>query len=158
MIKRTNRKAFTKERKAPLTKQERLFCENYLLEGSGHAAALKAGYKGQATASRLLLKPHIREYIEKRQAHICSEYNVKFGEKIKKLMDIIDGLTPEEIKKIKPDAARVIIMAIAELNKMQGDYPAEKRVNANLNVNTDTDLLQVRQIQQQLLDQYKREY
>ncbi|NHJ41463.1 MAG: hypothetical protein FK731_15640 [Asgard group archaeon] len=146
------------KRRLPLSIKEKKFCEFYLEKENAFSAALAAGYKGSGSGCRLIKKPEILEYIKNRQVDISHAFTIKFEEKVKKLVDIIEGLTPEEIKSIKPEPARVIIAAIAELNRMQGDYPAEKRVNANLNVNTDADLQEIKRIQAQLVEKYKREY
>lgn len=67
-------------------------------------------------------------------------------------------MLPEDEDLVIPECAKTAIAAIAELNKMQGDYSAEKRANVNLNVNVDADLKRASEILDEVKQKYKCEY
>ena len=77
--------------------------------------------------------------------------SVSYEWKLKKLKQVVDTfindaacLTPKEVS--------TALQAIAEMNKMQGHYSAEKHVT--INVNADPDLQQI----ESLVNQHAKEY
>lgn len=73
--------------------------------------------------------------------------------KIKKLRTIVNYFVPEHNEVIlDTDSARVAVSAMNELNKMEGDYSADKRINFNANVDSDTETVNI------LLKEYKRDF
>ena len=63
-VKRTKRKIPAKPRK--LTEQQRLFCEQYVIDCNGKQAAIRAGYSprcAEVQASRLLTNAKVQEYV-----------------------------------------------------------------------------------------------
>jgi hypothetical protein len=76
-----------------------------------------------------------------------------YGWKIHKLVNLINICTPDCTDITKDDInANATISAIAELNKMQGHYAAEKSINTNLNI--DADFQKVRE----LVEKNKKEF
>lgn len=142
-----------------LNERERKFCIAYLTNGQVmQQAALTAGYSEEYAAKnsfRLMQKPYIKDYIEKRLAQMDKELGVTFEWKVKKLKSVIDRAIPDD--EIESDlSASVGISAIQELNKMQGHHSAEKRVNTNLN--SDTDVENVKELMEGLIAKHDKSY
>lgn len=147
------------KRKKYLSEQERKFCISYLTNGQVmQKAALAAGYSEQyalKNSFRLLQKPDVKDYIEKRLEQMDKELGVTFEWKVKKLKNVVDRAIPDD--EIESDlAATVGISAIQELNKMQGHHSAEKHVTTNLNV--DTDVENVKTIMDGLIVKHEKTY
>lgn len=63
----------------PLTEKEEAFCQNYLIDFNGAAAARKAGYSedsARAIAAENLTKPHIRARIEQIRTLMGKTFNI----------------------------------------------------------------------------------
>lgn len=63
----------------PLTEKEEAFCQNYLIDFNGAAAARKAGYSEDSAreiACQNLAKIHIRERIEQLRAGMGKSFNI----------------------------------------------------------------------------------
>ncbi|MBU2708888.1 terminase small subunit [Zooshikella marina] len=109
--------------KTPSGKQA-LFISHYLENGrNGLQAAKSAGYKGSnrvlaTTANRLLNKPHIRAAVDQEQKDIQESIRYSAEDKRRVLWNIAQAQETE-----KPHFS---ILAIAELNKMDGDLAAIK--------------------------------
>lgn len=122
-----------------MTNKEKLFCEEYMVNGHNQkAAAIKAGYLksyAPAAAARILKKHVVRMYIGTRMKSIENEERITKDWKMRKLKQIVDHAIPhaEDGKTIVKEP-RNAIAAIAELNKMQGDYAAIKHeIQADIN-------------------------
>jgi len=148
-----------------LTPLQQRLVDLYLIDPSKTLTelAIEAGYskKGASVqATTVLHKPQVVEYISQRQAEMLVEtkeaQQITFDYKVRKLAKIIerciiDQDDSEPLTMSKTNAYRVGIAAIAELNKMQGHYAADKRVTANFNVDSDPDLSRLDSIMQQIL-------
>ena len=150
-----------------LTEPQKIFCDAFIANGKKlRAAALTAGYSpviAAVYANKLMKKPHIKKYIDGKLKETKHNYKVNFEYKIKKLGSIIEEMLGEDrrdekFKKLSPEHARVAIIAIAELNKMQGDHSAEKHINTNLNINADADLKMVNEINARLLEKNRCDF
>ena len=118
-------------------------------------AAIMAGYpnkSAQATAQHILKKKKAKQYIDKVMKTVEHKLNWEFEDKLRKLKKVADLAIPDDAKSMEEISHQAGISAIAESNKMQGHYSAEKIVQTNVNV--DADLQQVAA----LLKEYKREY
>jgi len=153
--------------KTHLTEMQEKFCEEYLKNGRHLAnAARVAGYAKTtlySTPHKLINKPHIKKYLDSRLAAVRKEYKVDFDYKIGKLAKVVKAYLPENDDLSDPEGTRVAlekvkvaISAIQELNKMQGDYAAEKR--ANVNINLDADMEKLKQVMDELVAKYRKEY
>jgi phage terminase small subunit len=143
----------------PLNPQEQLFVDAYLNNGhNGTNAAITAGYakvSARVQASKLIKRENIAAAIAGHHKQIIKSVKGSATWKRKKLIKIADYLS----KDIDAKTAKAVISAIAELNKMDGHYSAEKVVNTNLNV--DTDLQKVSEESnkaQAILDKYRSKY
>lgn len=70
--------------------------------------------------------------------------------KLNKLKQIVDTFIKDEA--LTPTEVRTALLAISEMNKMQGHYSPEKHVNVN--IKTDPDLQQL----ESLMNQHGKEY
>lgn len=127
--------------KAHLTKQQEIFALEYLANGFNTVqAAKKAGYSHNTCyhqAHKLLKNKFIRTFLDERLSKIEEKLEITFDKKLKKLWHIVDKCAPDDAVEAKEMQATAATSAIAELNKMQGHYSAEKHINTNLNIDTD---------------------
>lgn len=119
--------------------RHRRFVDEYLADQNAIRAAIAAGYSqktARSQGSRLLTNADIATEIRARQNKLSRELNITAQDKRAKLWQIAQFCsevteTPEgDIRMRNPRAATT---AIAELNKMDGDYqqkpPEESRIN-----------------------------
>jgi hypothetical protein len=81
-----------------------------------------------------------------------------FDFKIQKLKKVIDDFIPAETEVLEPKKVSVGLQAVAEANKMQGDYAAEKRVTVNANVELDPLVKATQELLESLIVKNEREY
>jgi hypothetical protein len=136
--------------------RQKMFVQFYCGGDSGTTAARKAGYSESsarnwsliARASKIAaaIETETNKQIELNKKKLpniaATEQLISFETKCEKLAQIIHNVVSDSgiLYKQLPSA----IAAIAELNKMQGHYSAEKRIN--LNVDIDEDLAQVKEL------------
>lgn len=125
-----------------LDKQELAFCHHYLLNGDRAAAFRHAGMESSNPNQyvyNLLQRPHIKSYIAlERKIYEEEQRDKYFSSKYKKMNLLWKAI--EEIKELipeKPHLASTLVTLIAELNKMEGHYMAEKHVNMNIDINEE---------------------
>lgn len=71
--------------------------------------------------------------------------------KLNKLKHVVEAFITDEAS-LTPQEVRIALLAISEMNKMQGHYSPEKHVNVN--IKTDPDLQQV----EDLIKQHGKDY
>lgn len=130
---------------------------NHFVSNGGNKieAAVRAGYKSSqaaGVANRILRKPLVREYLAKVREKAERKAGWDYESKLKILKKIAELAVPEEASNITDIRPLPAIQAIAESNKMQGHYSAEKIVQTNVNV--DADIAEV----EALLKEYERPY
>lgn len=139
-----------------LTTKQRLFCKAYLANGcNATQAAITAKYSKDSAkeiGSENLTKPLIQQYLQKRMRKVEEKLEITTEWKMQKLKQCIELAMPELEGLVELKNHKALLGAIAELNKMQGHYSAEKVVNTNLNV--DTDLEQARKY----TNQYEKDF
>jgi phage terminase small subunit len=115
-----------------LTQKQYNFVNHYITNGFNAAkAACDAGYSEKysyAQAYSLVNHPAISEHLKNAYQSAEKETEVTFAWKINKLKQII---TAFENSPLSQDA-KVVIAAIAELNRMTGDYEPSKRVSLTI--------------------------
>ncbi len=122
-----------------MNNKHRRFVDEYMVDQNATRAAIAAGYSpktARAQGCRLLTNADIAPEIRARQNKLSRELNITAQDKRAKLWQIAQFCgevieTPEgDLRMRNPRAATA---AIAELNKMDGDYlqkaPEESRVN-----------------------------
>ena len=143
-----------------LNKRQIKFCEEYLRNGrKGGAAAKYAGYERQpySRSSALLKDPKIKDYLNSRVQEVIEVVRLDYDFKIKKLKQIIDIAIPDNLERITKEVV-VGLQALAEANKMQGHYSAEKHVNLNANIDLTPEQKEALQLIASLRKQYERDY
>lgn len=121
------------------TYQERLFVIEYVnAKGDLRKACRLSGMP----ASTLEI-PHVKEAIEHKVKKLESELEITAKWKIEKIREIIELNCYD-----RPELA---LTAIAELNKMQGDYAPTKTETKNLNANVCLEI-------KEQIAQYEKEY
>lgn len=141
-----------------LSLKEQRFCDEYIANNcmASHAA-IAVGYKKER-GSYILKKECAQRYIKGKMLKLAYKTELTFEYKIGKIKKIIDICAPDDLDTIDASVLKTAINAIAEHNKMVGDYAPEKRANINVNLNTDTDVLQAKDIANQLIEQHKKPY
>jgi len=66
-----------------------------------------------------------------------SKLDVSFEWRINKLKRLVNDIIPDDDSAIKIAHGKVAIQALAEINKMYGDYAPEKRMNMTVNATLD---------------------
>jgi phage terminase small subunit len=141
-----------------LTAKQFKFAESYLSNGHNiHAAARACGLKHVCNGSRMLKLPKVTAYINNRLQKTKEAY-MDFDYKIEKLKKVIDDFIPESTEELVPKKVSVGLQAVAEANKMQGDYAAEKRINVNANMELDPLVKATQDLLENLIVKNKREY
>lgn len=108
--------------------------------GNVSKAADEVGYNpkhGDVLAKRVFANPEAQVYITAQHEKTAAEFRWTYEEKMQTLKRITELAVPATAESIKDTLPGAAIQAIAESNKMQGDYSAEKRVNVNVNVDPD---------------------
>lgn len=89
-----------------MTRKQKLFCENYIIEPNATRAAIKAGYAekyAHTNASKLLQNTTIKEYIEKRMEEKDKELIADQNEILKYLTSVLRGEAKSEIVVVEGD-------------------------------------------------------
>ena len=133
-----------------LTQKQREFCTNYVGNGLNiYKAALEAGYShkySRVLAPKLLDHPLIKERITKAFNNAEERLTLTWEWKLKKLKRVIDTYIPDDSsQELIQSNVKVGLIALAELNNMQGDYAPVKRLSMTVDA-TKNKLEEVRRI------------
>lgn len=150
----THLKQYNSHRSKQLTMKQLKFCEAYIENGGdSRKAAIEAGYaesSASVSANYQLNQPNIQKFLKSKMKPVEKKIGITFEWKMKKLKKIVDNKIPDDSEIIED--ASVAIQAIAEMNRMQGDYAPTKSINANLNVEADKEQLDL------LIEEHRREF
>ena len=128
-----------------LTDKQQNFILNYIKNGcNGYKAMIDAGYTHDAARCKvntMLDHPLIRERINGAFKKVESRRELAIfmtlHEKIGVLTRIIDDVIPRDGSEPKRDYYKDALKALQELNKMQGDYAPDKRLNVTVDATKD---------------------
>lgn len=130
----------------PLKPIQKKFVQEYLANGGDiKNAALSAGYSentARVTSYKFLDNPKIKEMILLAQGNIeassikeaIAPYTWKAGI-LKRLVNAV--ISDDETQPINLEYGKIAIAAIAELNKMSGEYAPQKRLQLTVDVTKD---------------------
>lgn len=139
-----------------LTKKQAQFCKTLAITPNHPTeAAIKAGYApsiAKTTACQLIRNPKILAHIKTLTIPTENKLKENYDWKLEKLRQIVTSFIPREASNLESKEVAVAIHAIAEMNKMQGHYAAEKQMN--LHVNVDNDMAQL----ETLIKQYRKDF
>ncbi len=126
----------------PLTPMQYTFCSTYIKNGfNAYQAAVHAGYSEKyalTQTKKLITNPLVKERITQAFAKVDDKLGVAFEWRVSKLKRIVNAIVPDdEHEEIKLVHGKVAIQALAEINKMYGDYAPEKRLNMTVNATLD---------------------
>lgn len=134
-----------------LNHKEKLFC-NYLAMYEDYEKATNlAGYpkvKGKSLGQRLASRPNISAYITYLMAKKMDKEIVDYCWKLQKLKEVVEGCLTGQASE-RPIEPKGAISAIAEMNKMQGDYKPSL-----LEITNKTDAEQFKR----LCEEYAKEF
>ena len=106
-----------------LNQRQERFCLEYVTSSNATEAAISAGYSpktAQVIASQNLSKLMIRERIQELQLQATNDRIATVSQR----KEILTGIAQDAHR--QPITAQDKVRAIAELNKMEGDYAPEK--------------------------------
>lgn len=112
----------SKARKDSLTPKQKRFCDEYLIDCNGTAAAIRAGYSKKTAgviAAENLTKPKIRAYIDRRMAEKESELIATQDEVLKYLTSVLRGQSQSEIVVVADYEACKIKKAPDEMERLK---------------------------------------
>jgi phage terminase small subunit len=127
------------------TMQQTRFVQEYIANGGEAKSALLASGYSQLTAKdpkRILQSDGVRQELEIANKKLRAQIEIDFKYKYEKLKKIIDEYIPDTGDLI-PDKVKVAITAIAEMNKMSGDYAPNKSLTLNVD-HTQNKLIEAR--------------
>lgn len=131
--------------------REQLFCAHFLgNDYQAQQAALSAGYakaSAHVTATNLLKKPRIQQYIYMMTEEKINELGITTEWKMRMLKECVLRSMPGD----KDVNSSGVIGAIAEMNKMVGDYAPAKSINTHL-VGEDSEEIK------KIMAKHEREY
>lgn len=144
-----------------LTDAQQRFCEAYLIANRDYKETARILGLTELTSKqraskfcRMLKAKAVRKYLSKRIDNRSRSLRLNFDNKTKKLAKVVEEFIPENSEtQMDPKKVSVAITAIQELNKMSGDYAAEKRVNINVEP-SDKE----KEIANSLIEQFKKPY
>ena len=119
-----------------MTKKQKSFCEEYLIDLNATQAAIRAGYSPKTAYSighELLSKPEIRAYIDKAMAERSKRTGVNADRVVRELAKVafVNAEDVIDVKnaKLLPDASRDDTAAIASVKVkiVSGDTESEER-------------------------------
>lgn len=130
--------------KIPTMKQTKFVQEYIKNGGEAKSALLASGYSQLTTKDpqRILQSDGVRQELEIANKKLRAQIEIDFKYKYEKLKKIIDEYIPDHGDLI-PDKVKVAITAIAEMNKMSGDYAPNKSLTLNVD-HTQNKLLEAR--------------
>ena len=136
----------------PLSQRQYDFTVNYIKNGfNAHEAALAAGYSRQfatCQTQQLITNPSIQERIgkayQKAEKKIINTLGITFVWKMKRLKHVVEQYLPLD-KELKASDVKIGLQALTEMNKMQGDYAPDKRLNVTYDA-TESKMKEVRKI------------
>lgn len=147
-----------------LTPQEQLFVQAYLNNGRKQTqATITAGYSKKAAkvqANKLMKLKRIQAAIAANDKKVVKRIKGSADWKKKRLLQVMEFLIKvENGKVIELVNAKAFLSAMAEHNKMEGHYSAEKVENHNYNADTDIETLRKeRIIQEEILAKHRKKF
>ena len=132
-----------------LTPKQERFVDEYMLDHSGAAAAVRAGYapgSAKVTACRLLTRANVKDALRDRQAHAQAEFKVSRE-------NVMQGFLEAVAEARAASNPMAQIRGWSEIAKMLGYYaperqvvevtPAQVRLRADYESMTDDQLLAI---------------
>ncbi len=114
---------------AQLTTKQARFVQEYLVDGNGAQAALRAGYGAagaKVTACRLLTRPNLQRVLHARQSADAARLSLRREDVLAGLLEAVDQARVQS----NPMG---MIAGLREIGKMMGFYAVEaKRVDVNV--------------------------
>lgn len=145
-----------------MTLKQTKFCEEFLKNGwNAGAAARAAGYSSgsdytnKGRIMELSNNPRIVQYLEGRVKKMTDELQLPLDYIMRKLKWVIDHCI-DESKDIQKELLAPGLSAIREVNTIQGNYAAEKRIN--ITVDGDKHLEHVKRLMERAIEDNKKEY
>lgn len=124
-----------------LSIRELAFCWAYLQNGcNGRKAAQLLGSAKPCSAAmgaNLLAKPHVKGYIEKHMRKFEEKMGISVEWKLRLLKETAEASYNGDAHPLGKVNATGVVNAIAEINKMDGDYAPTKNINATVTVNIE---------------------
>ena len=117
-----------------LNARQKAFCEFYVASGNATESAIKAGYKEQTarvTASKILTKANIQEYVKELQEKAKTSRIMTAIERREFLTELIKNRNEKAADRLK---------ALDILNKMDGEYMEKIQMTGEIKTNPFKEL------------------
>lgn len=137
-----------------LTPRQIKLCHALLSSNNLTQAALSAGYSPSSARTighRVRNNPQILAYFNPLQSQLAKRMKSTYEWKLKKLEQVLNEFMTDN-KGLIPKKVSTALQAIAEMNKMQGHYSAEKHVNVDVKADADFEALN------RLINQHAKDY
>lgn len=123
--------------KGRLTQRQYEFTKNYIANGfNAQKAALDAGYTNdyaRSKATNILTNPVVEHAIHTAYTQANGQLALTWEWKLRKIARVVNECIPDDITvKLCTHKMKVGLAAIAELNRMSGDYAPIKKLSVNL--------------------------
>ncbi len=121
-----------------LTAKQQAFCEHYVSNGnSAYRAMLDAGYsKSYSVNDTAKNSPAVKQRLEMVHRNSQALIQASFDWRVNKLKQLIESIIGEN-GIVLHAAAGYAIAAVAEMNKMAGDYAPEKHLRMTVKATAD---------------------
>lgn len=144
-----------------LSDEERRICQAYVDNDCNDKRTAKQVGMKTAAFNQLVKKEKCRTYISYRAIEKQRKGTLDYNYKMYKLKRVIDDFIPDDRSHfLDPKCVSVAIQAMAESNKMQGHYSAEKILTTNLNMDADLEETKVaaKEAMKELMEKHKSDY
>ena len=142
-----------------MSDEEKRICQTYVDNNMDLKKTAKQVALTPATLERFISKSKCKTWINYRALEKQRKDKLDFNYKIYKIKRVIDEFIPDD-SILDHRVVSVALQAIAESNKMQGHYSAEKVITTNLNMDADLKVTKeaAEQTMRELIQANKREY
>ena len=121
-----------------LSDEEKRICQVYVDTDRNLSATVRAAGKSVSTVEQILAKRKCVTWIEYQAMQKQRKESLDYNYKIYKIKRVLDDFIPDDrSQELDTRKVAVAIQAMAESNKMQGHYSAEKIISTNLNMDAD---------------------
>ncbi len=137
-----------------LTVKQLKFCIDYIKCGCNLSAVAEMNGYSSANASKYLKDPHVMNFLLGKMAEMEKKFDVTFEEIYSELWRIKKLCVPDAAVDLEGTNPKVAISALAEMNKMKGNYAASR---IELTNKEDPDIKAGHKLSEEYLKEHEKE-
>ncbi len=144
-----------------LTDNERKFTEGYKSDSftTIEECAANAGLAtSEAAIENLFARPAVARDLKDSITEQSKILGITRSWKLNKLKRVVDDFIPDYEDELDPIKVRVALVAMADINKLQGDYAPDKSIHVNANLQLDEESVLAQKIVEKLKKKYDAKY